>query len=261
LQLRVQYQTKDRLNVQIYPANIPDNEQSWYKVSDEQLARPLDRNPVGPSGSDWIFSYVASPFSFTIKRKSTGDVVFSTAGSKLVFQNQFIEFKSSLPATANIYGLGDAITENFALAGLNRTIWAADIGDSQDANLYGAHPFYLDHRYIEQQDGSVKGFAHGVYSRNFHGQDILVRNSSITWRAIGGSIDLYFFSGPTPASVTQSYVTEVGLPALQQYWTLGFHQCRWGYANISDLDTVVKTYRDFDIPLETIWSDIDYMNQ
>jgi len=260
LQLRVQYQTKDRLNVQIYPANIPEGQESWYKVDEDQIPRPLDRHPVGPAGSDWGFSYTASPFSFTVKRKSTGDVVFSTKGSKLVYENQFLEWKTTLPENSNIYGLGDGITSNFRLQGANRTIFAADIGDAPEANLYGAHPFYLDHRYVKV-DGKSKGYAHGVYSRNFHGQDILVREEGITWRALGGSIDLYFFSGPTPAEVTKSYVTEVGRPGLQQYWTLGFHQCRWGYANISDLDNVVKNYKKFNIPLETIWSDIDYMDQ
>ncbi|KAK6544286.1 hypothetical protein TWF694_000988 [Orbilia ellipsospora] len=260
LQLRVQYQTRDRLSVQIFPANIPEGQEPWYIVNDEQVQRPLDRMPVGPNGSDWEFSYVASPFSFEVKRKSTGDVVFSTSGTKLVFENQFVEWKTSLPSNANIYGLGDIISENFELKGANRTIYAADIGDSPEANLYGAHPFYLDHRYVKV-NGKTKGYAHGVYSRNFHGQDILVREGGITWRTIGGSIDLFFFSGPTPAKVTRSYVTEIGKPALPQYWTLGFHQCRWGYANITELDDVVKNYQKFQIPVETIWSDIDYMDQ
>ena len=74
-------------------------------------------------------------------------------------------------------------------------------------------------------------------------------------------IDLTFYSGPTPAGVIADYIRTIGLPAMQQYWTFGFHQCRWGYYNVSDLVDVVKGYKDFNIPLETIWSDIDYMNQ
>ncbi|KAJ6261012.1 Alpha-glucosidase [Drechslerella dactyloides] len=261
LQLRVEYQRQDRLNVQIFPANIPKGQEAWYKVNDAHVPRPTDHGlHVSSDQSDWVFTYTVNPFTFTVARKSTGDVVFTTKGSQLIFENQFVEWKTTLPANANIYGLGDIISENFRLQGANRTIYSADIGDTPEANLYGAHPFYLDHRYVKA-NGTTKGYAHGVFSRNFHGQDILVREEGITWRTIGGSIDLYFFSGPTPAKVTQSYVTTIGRPAMQQYWTLGFHQCRWGYANITELDDVVKNYQKFQIPLETMWSDIDYMDQ
>lgn len=46
----------------------------------------------------------------------------------------------------------------------------------------------------------------------------------------------------------------VGYPAMQQYWTLGYHQCRWGYQNYSVLQEVVDNFANADIPLETIWS-------
>ena len=61
-------------------------------------------------------------------------------------------------------------------------------------------------------------FTHGVYLRNAHAQEILLRPSGITWRTLGGSIDLYFFGGPKAEDVTRSYqLSAVGLPAMQQY--------------------------------------------
>ncbi|KAI9837044.1 MAG: hypothetical protein M1819_000693 [Sarea resinae] len=105
-------------------------------------------------------------------------------------------------------------------------------------------------------------FSHGVYSRNAHGQEILLKPQNITWRTIGGSIDLYFYAGPSQQEVTQSYQkSAIGLPAMQQYFTFGFHQCRWGYQNWSVVEDVVANFERFGIPLENIWSDIDYMNQ
>jgi len=98
--------------------------------------------------------------------------------------------------------------------------------------------------------------------RNAHGQEVLLRPSNITWRALGGSIDLYFYAGPTQDKITKAYqASAIGLPAMQQYFTFGYHQCRWGYANWSVLQDVVDNFAKFGIPLENIWTDIDYMNQ
>ena len=145
------------------------------------------------------------------------------------------------------------------------------------SNIYGAHPFYLDTRYYEvQDDGNLTlvtsnqtnssadytSYSHGVYHRNAHGQEILLRPTNITWRLLGGSIELYIYAGPSQDEVTKSFQTSaIGLPAMQQYFTLGFHQCRWGYANWSQLQEVVDSFERFGIPLENIWTDIDYMNQ
>lgn len=78
----------------------------------------------------------------------------------------------------------------------------------------------LDKRYISK--------SHGVYYRNPHGHEILLQSESITWRTIGGNLDLYFYAGPTVEDVSKSFQTStIGLPVEQQYFTLGYHQCRW----------------------------------
>lgn len=226
-----------------------------------------------PSGKiDLKFDWTNEPsFAFTITRKSNGDVLFDTRGSVLVYENQFIEFVSKLPENYNLYGLGENI-HNLRL-GNNYTItmYAADDGNPIDRNIYGTHPVAIDTRYYEvngkqqtlvtTQNTSATGRyvakSHGFYNRNAHAHEILLREESITWRTIGGSIDLYFLDGPSAQDVISQYQSGViELPALQQYWTFGFHQCRWGYKNWSQVEEVVDTYRQFNIPLETIWNDI-----
>ena len=106
-----------------------------------------------------------------------------------------------------------------------------------------------------EKSGTYRSFSHGLFQRNAHPQEVLLRESGITWRALGGGVDLYFYEGPTQDGVTKAYQkSTVGLPAMQQYWTLGFHQCRWGYQTWSELQGVLDNFRKFEIPLETIWS-------
>jgi alpha-glucosidase len=145
------------------------------------------------------------------------------------------------------------------------------VADRIDANIYGSHPIYLDTRYFTADDSgelayvpnatdrsaTYVSYTHGVYFRNAHAQEVLLRPSGITWRALGGTVDLYFLSGPKANDVMKTFhETTTGFPAMQQYWTLGFHQCRWGYTSWSELQDVVDKFAEAEIPLETIWSEL-----
>ncbi|EKG18238.1 Glycoside hydrolase family 31 [Macrophomina phaseolina MS6] len=280
LNLTVQYQNADRLAINISPANIDASNSSHYILPEQVIPRPVLDADADSSirENDFQVAWSNDPsFSFTVIRRSTGDVVFSTEGSVLVYEDQFVEFVTSMPAEYNIYGLGERIHGLRLGTNFTATIYAADVGDPIDDNIYGSHPFYLDTRYFEvdsatgnltyvsnapdaASNASFVSYSHGVFLRNAHGQEILLRPDNVTWRTLGGSIDLFFFDGPSQPEVTKQYQHgAVGLPAMQQYFTFGYHQCRWGYANWSQFEEVVDNFIKFEIPLENIWLDIDYM--
>ena len=67
---------------------------------------------------------------------------------------------------------------------------------------------------------------------------------------IGGTLDLYFFSGPSPQNVIEQYGALVGLPTWQPAFGFGFHLCRWGYPNVSETKDQVIRMKEAGIPLE-----------
>lgn len=276
--LTVDYQTANRLSVNIKPAYITAENQSWFEIPEGFVEQPVHGAPTNDSDStDLQFSWTNEPtFSFTVLRQSSGEILFSTEGSKLVYEDQFIEFVTALPENYNLYGMGEHFHGLRLGNNFTATFFAADNGNPIDSNLYGSHPFYLDTRYYEvnadtgertlltgnaSAGAQYESSSHGVYLRNAHPLEANLNTNNLTWRALGGSIDLYFFDGPTQPEVTKQYLETIGLPAMHQYWTLGFHQCRWGYKNWSMLEDVVTNFKNAEIPLETIWTDIDYMFQ
>jgi alpha-glucosidase (family GH31 glycosyl hydrolase) len=54
--------------------------------------------------------------------------------------------------------------------------------------------------------------------------DIDLGETSLTYKLIGGILDLYVFTGPTPASVVSQLTEVIGRPAMVPYWSLGFRK-------------------------------------
>ncbi|KAK6627284.1 hypothetical protein RUM44_009761 [Polyplax serrata] len=83
---------------------------------------------------------------------------------------------------------------------------------------------------------------------------------AVTFRAIGGIFDFYFFLGPTPADVIRQFTELVGRPFLPPYWSLGFHLCKYGYGSVENTRAVWQRTRDAKIPFDVQYNDIDYMH-
>ncbi|KAJ5167440.1 alpha/beta-glucosidase agdC [Penicillium canariense] len=251
LKLLVEYQTDDRLHVVIY-----DAEEDVYQVPTSVLPRPQAHGDHHKKQPAIRFDYQPEPFSFRVLRDQ--EVLFDTSDTSLIFQNQYLKLRTWLPADPHLYGLGEH-SDSLRLPTKNytRTLWSRDAYSiPENTNLYGNHPVYVDHR----GDAGT----HGVFFLNSNGMDIKIDQTDdgrqyLEYNTIGGVLDFYFLAGPTPKDVAKQYSEIVGLPAMQSYWTFGFHNCRYGYRDVYDVAEAVYNYSLARIPLETMWTDIDYM--
>jgi alpha-glucosidase (family GH31 glycosyl hydrolase) len=306
--VRVVFETKQRLRV-----HISDPTEARWEIPESLLPlAPGDASVMKMEDTHYAFSYTNSPFGFAVTRRDDGEVLFNTTSpvgpdgqtplfSGLVFSDQFLSLSTSLPANPVVYGLGEKVTSlQLQTSGKPVTFWARDAATPVDQNIYGSHPFYMEHRRTvttehERANGIKSTFTtktHGVWLRNSNGMDVLIHDAQsavrkwqennpsrqlsdaeaasynkgyLTYRVIGGVLDFFIYAGSTAtststaAAIVQQYQVSVGLPHMPPYWSLGFHQCRWGYANLQEVKDMVTGYSNTDLPLDTAWTDIDYM--
>lgn len=246
LSLSVSY-TNSRLRVK-----ITDVKKSHFEVPDNLLHPDNKYQPKQPINQQLEFKFQHNPFSFQVIRKSNQQVLFDTTGHRLVFEAQYLELTSKLPKDANIYGIGE-VSDKFRRNPDNtiQAMWARDAGIPDRENVYGSHPLYLELR---------DGLSHGVHILNSYGMDVLLQNQSVGYRVLGGALDMTFLPGPTAYDVMDQYTATFGRPTMIPYWALGFHQCKYGYLSIDEVAEVVHQYKEHNLPLETMWTDIEYMD-
>ncbi len=236
---------------------IYDTDEQVYQIPEDVMPRPSSGSI--DNGSDLKFELQNEPFAFSVSRSSTGEVLFDTSGQQLVFESQYVRLRTALPDDPNIYGLGESVDPlRLPTKDHYRTLWnAGEPFLPKDSNLYGSHGIYYDHR-------GANG-THAVYLMNSNGMKIILDKDEygqyLEYNTLGGVMDLYFMNAANPTEASVQYGEMIGLPAMMPWWSFGFHQCRYGYQDVYEVAGVVANYSAAAIPLETMWTDIDYMDQ
>ncbi|XP_042231432.1 lysosomal alpha-glucosidase-like [Homarus americanus] len=244
LKMDVFFETETRLRIKITDPARARWETPIPHVPD--VTKPVNKTSYG-------FEIHEVDGAFTITRKSNGLPIFDTLDmAPLTYAEQFLQLSTSLPSEY-IYGFGEHL-EGLLLDTYwkRRVLWNVDEAPVVGNNLYGSHPFYL-----ALEPG---GNAHGVFLLNSNALDVVLQpHPALTMRALGGIIDLYVFLGPTPNAVISQYTEVIGRPFLPPYWSLGYHQCRYGYGSVNRTHEVWQRTRNAGIPFDVQWNDIDYM--
>ncbi len=159
--------------------------------------------------------------------------------------------RARLHPEERLYGLGER-AGGLNLRGGSYRMWNTDPGGS-----YGPHddPLYMT---IPVAIGLHPGGSYLVFYENSHPGTVLVAEQ-IEAHFEGGSLRYYLAAG-APARTLARFMELTGRPPMPPRWALGYHQCRWGYKDESEIRAIVEAFKGHGLPLSAVHLDIDYMD-
>lgn len=177
-------------------------------------------------------------------------------------------------AAMRFYGLGEKNT-GMEKSGQSCKFWNTDaffdFGFSRAEKeatdpLYASVPYVL----IEQAAGCVGILIENPYPSFMNlGSKENIANlldadeaepQCISLGAYDGQPDLYIIIGADARDVTRKLQRLTGITPLPPLWALGYHQCRFGYRDLADLEELDAKFDELKIPCDGLWLDIDYMD-
>ena len=154
-----------------------------------------------------------------------------------------------------VYGLGEAVR------GINKRGWKYANCCTDDPNhaedresLYGAHNFLII-------DG-VKRFAIFIDCPGVVSFDIgytSMNSLQITMDDL--DVDLYIIEGKSLKEIVHNFRKMIGQSYIPPMWAFGYGQSRWSYYSEDEIREVVAEYKKNQIPIDSIYMDIDYMDR
>jgi len=189
---------------------------------------------------------------------SSGEVIVDAAALSVVGDEIVADYAA--PAGDRFYGFGEH-QGAFDRRGTTMVHWNTDAYDSS----YGGYapdtdPLYLGVPFFV---GLRDGEAYGVLFDDSHRLELDMADSQPdTWtlRTHADYVDQYVIAGPEIPEVVRRYTSLSGRTPLPPRWSLGFHQCRWGYSPDTAFAAVGAELRDRQIPADGLWLDIQHMD-
>lgn len=153
-----------------------------------------------------------------------------------------------------IYGLGEQ------MGGINKrgrkyhSFCTDDPCHTEDKEaLYGAHNFFI-----------LSGKTKVGYFIDFPGQihwDMgFEKIDEINIYTEGTDADIYVIDGESEKEIVKEFRNLVGKSYMPPMWAFGYQQSRWSYKDKDAVNKIVEGYENAGIPLDTVYLDIDYMD-
>jgi alpha-glucosidase len=172
------------------------------------------------------------------------------------FDGDAFRIYKTMPLNEHYFGLGDK-TGPLDRRNEAFTLWNTDAYRFQESTdpIYKSIPYFMAFR-AGKATGTL--FDNTWRSSFDFGKE---SESAYSFGAAAGPVDYYFFNGPTPKQVVETYAWLTGLPPLPPLWSFGFQQSRYTYMTQARLLEVANRFRTDHIPADALYLDIDYQEK
>jgi alpha-glucosidase len=167
-----------------------------------------------------------------------------------------VVLQRTLHPADHFYGFGEKVGY-LDKRGRKMEMWATDDPNHTPTTdpLYQSIPFFINLR-----DGKASGLFVDTVARSRFDMGHLDPAATYTVEVLSPLFDAYVFAGPSVKAIVERYTELTGRMELPPLWSLGFHQCRWSYFPEAKFRDLAANFRERQIPCDTLWLDIDYMN-
>lgn len=215
------------------------------------------------------------PFHFDIDRADGTPVLRSRKGYAYRYLNNTWLVQRRKTSKDSILGLGEK-TLPFNHNGAKRRMWNTDIlspnvdglidvspdhDSPQNPSSDRFDPYYISINFHYHLPASNPALAAASYIDCAYQLDYDFSNPNYyEIKGKGGQLTEYIFAGPTIKQILSRFTELTGRMQAPPLWALGHHQCRWHRYQQDDIKALGDTYRSREIPCDTLWLDIDYMD-
>ncbi|CAD7091219.1 unnamed protein product [Hermetia illucens] len=226
----------DELPKEVLPKSIEDEDPgSW----EENFKSHHDTKPNGPEAVALDFTFPQAEVLFGIPEHADSFVLKPTAGTDPYRLYNLDVFEYELDSKMALYGsipviYGHGPEETIGVYWQNPSeTWVDVFNSNAEKNVMS----------------SIVNFVSG--SRQ-------TEPPAAHFMSESGIVDVFLLLGPSPLDAFKQYTDLTGTAPLPQLFTLAYHQSRWNYNDEQDVNSVSNKFDEHDIPMDTIWLDIEY---
>ncbi len=229
---------------------------------------PTDTTPDHPS---LVVTHEWEPIQFKIKQ-TDGKIILSTKSLKLEidttdFKIKYFDLKNNTLLEENgnkivpISLMGEAAYSVLQSWKLSKEEAIYGLGQHQDGhmNFRGTTDTLIQTNTIAVNPFLLSTRGYGLYWDNYSKTIFRDNESGASfWSEVADKIDYYFIAGNDMDQVIAGYRELTGQAPMFGKWAFGYWQSKERYVNDQDLLSVVKEYRDREIPIDNIVQDWCY---